>query len=115
MLGTRLNGASSGALFFTPDCWKPNMQMILHALKNPAVTELANTQVLMAVLIALLIYRLISPIIDLLNPITMLVNALFAIRAALFRKTVDMGTRCFTGNSRHHVLDSNNSSMPTKL
>ena len=61
------------------------MEFFISLLKNPTFASLVNPQVFVAVLFALLVYRLLAPVIDYLNPFIMLINAIYAIKTRLFR------------------------------
>lgn len=50
------------------------MNQIHALLSNAELNTYANTQVLVAVLIALVVYRLVSPIIDLFNPFSIVLD-----------------------------------------
>ncbi len=62
------------------------MELVTSLLKNPTFASFVNPQVFVAVLLALLVYRLVAPVIDYLNPFIMLINALYAIKDRLFRR-----------------------------
>ena len=62
------------------------MSFLTSLLNNPIFASFVNPQVFFAVLLALLVYRLVSPVIDYLNPFIMLINAVYAIKTALLRK-----------------------------
>lgn len=70
------------------------MEHITFLLNNPAFTALVNTQVFTAILLALIVYRLISPVIDLLNPFFMLIGIINMIKTALQRKSHCTGAAC---------------------
>ncbi|QOU76425.1 hypothetical protein JAB4_059250 (plasmid) [Janthinobacterium sp. HH102] len=75
------------------------MEFVTSLLNNPTFALFVNPQVFVAVLLALLVYRLVSPVIDYLNPFTMLINAVHAIKTGLFRRSLDRGKACFVGGS----------------
>lgn len=75
------------------------MEFVTSLLNNPTFASFANPQVFVAVLLALLVYRLVSPVIDYLNPFTMLINAVHVIKTGLFRRSLNIGKACFVGES----------------
>lgn len=70
------------------------MEHIIFFLNNPAFTALVNTQVFASILLALLVYRLISPVIDFLNPFFMLIGIINKIKTALLRNSHTTGAAC---------------------
>ena len=62
------------------------MAFFTSLLNNPIFASFVNPQVFFAVLLALLVYRLVSPVIDYLNPFIILINAVYMIKTALLRK-----------------------------
>ena len=60
------------------------MEIVTSVLSNQTLVSFVNVQVFAAVLLALLVYRVVAPLIDYLNPVIMLLNGITAIKVALF-------------------------------
>lgn len=70
------------------------MEHISSLMNNPAFSALVNAQVFAAVLLSLIVYRLVSPIIDFLNPFIILVGVIYKIKTALLRNSRATGAVC---------------------
>lgn len=81
-----------------------NVELITSLLNNPALASIANTQVFVAVLLALLIYRLLAPIVDFLNPFIILLRIVDSVKRALAKSTNSVGTECYGASSRGNAL-----------
>lgn len=79
------------------------MELITSYLNNPVFASIANTQVFVAVLLALLIYRLFAPVIDFLNPFIMFLRLLDSAKRAFLARAKNAGTECYVG-SRDNTL-----------
>lgn len=83
------------------------MEYITSLLNNPAFSALVNTQAFTAILLALIVYRLMSPVIDILNPIFMLISIINKIKSALLRNSHTTGAACIP-SGRGGALKSTN-------
>lgn len=83
------------------------MEHITSILNNPAFTALVNTQIFTAILLALTVYRLISPVIDLLNPFFMLIGIVNTVKNALLRNSHTTGAACHPSGSGGAMQSSN--------
>lgn len=79
------------------------MELITSFLNNPAFAAIANAQVFVAVLLALLVYRLLAPIVDFFNPFIMVLKGIDATKRALLARRSSVGTGCY-GSSRGAAL-----------
>ncbi|MCU6502220.1 hypothetical protein LPN04_30945 [Rugamonas sp. A1-17] len=71
----------------------PQAQSLVTILSNSDLAAIADTKILMAILIALVVYRLVSPLVDLFNPIVLVLD-LAGIAVSKLRRTV---------HSRHRI------------
>lgn len=83
------------------------MEYITSLLNNQAFSALVNTQAFTAILLALIVYRLMSPVIDFLNPIFMLIGIINKIKTVLLRNSHTTGTACLP-RARGGALKSTN-------
>lgn len=64
----------------------------LNSIIDPhALATVINSQVFVAVLLALLVYRLVAPVIDFLNPFIMLIGGFFRLKEALAHRAKNYG------------------------
>jgi len=75
------------------------MDHITSLLNNPQFTALVNAQVFAAVLLALLVYRLVAPIIDFFNPFFMLLRVMDAAKKALPLNSGATGAVCYSSSN----------------
>lgn len=81
------------------------MELIRSLLNNPDLNSLANVQVLVAVLLALLVYRLVSPVIDYFNPFSFVIGIFHDTKSALFQQMIKprLKKHSIDGEHSHHI------------
>ncbi len=67
------------------------MNCLTSLINDQTLAAMVNVQAFIAVLLALLVYRLVAPVIDFLNPFIMLISALYRMKDALAHRVNDSG------------------------
>lgn len=84
------------------------MELITSLLNNPEFSSVANTQVFVAVLLALLVYRVLAPIVDLFNPFIILLKVIDAAKRTMAARKVrsTAATNNLRGGSGRTLVES---------
>lgn len=82
------------------------MELIRSLLNNSELNSFANVQVLVSVLIALLVYRVVAPVIDYFNPLSFAISIFHDAKEVLINKLIKVRHKKYSDadNESHHMV-----------